>query len=325
MEYQLLLEHRGAIYDATPILEEGVRWEAGIQGEAGRLYFSIVRDGVVNFVEGGAVRFWVDGRLIFSGWVMTKERTSNQIIFVTACDQLFYLAKNKETMIYQGKTATSVIRTIAQNHQMPIGELSESGWVIPQRIEEGQSLLDMIFSALEITKQATGREFFFFDRGGMLTLKEREELIVPIILRSDGGIKDYRYKTDISKDTYNTVKLYQAGRKESERLAYYAQKADKVKEWGQLQYYRHVPFELNQAQLKEIADQILKEKCRVVKRLTIENINGDAIIYAGDSIYIEIPELSEISLVGLAVVERCTHIFRDGAHTMRAEIRIEES
>lgn len=324
MEYQLFLEHHGTIYDATPILVEGIRWEASVLGEAGKLFFTVVRDGIVNFVEGDSVRFWVDGEILFSGWVMTKERTSDQIISVMACDQLFYMTKNKETMIYQGKTATEVIQTIAKNHELEVGEISESGWRIPQRIEEGRSLLDMVHSALEITKEATGEEFFFFDKAGRLTLKKREEMMVPLILGSNGGISDYWYKTDISKDTYNTVKLYQAGRKETERLAYFAEKEEKVKEWGRLQYYKHVSFQLNQAQLQEMAKQILSEKCRVVKELTIENINGDEMIFAGNSIFLEIPELSEISLVGIAVVKRCTHIFHDGAHKMKLEIRMEE-
>ena len=48
------------------------------------------------------------------------------------------------------------------------------------------------------------------------------------VLKCDGGISDYTYKTDISKDTYNVVQLYHAGRKETERKAYKTEKADKV-------------------------------------------------------------------------------------------------
>ena len=87
MNIKLLLQHGTSIYDATPILEGRVEWFASVMGKAGRLKFRVVRDGIVNFVEGDRVSFYVDSVLRFSGFVMTKERTSEQIISVTAYDQ----------------------------------------------------------------------------------------------------------------------------------------------------------------------------------------------------------------------------------------------
>ena len=84
MNIKLLLQHGTSIYDATPILEGRVEWFASVMGKAGRLKFRVVRDGIVNFVEGDRVSFYVDSVLRFSGFVMTKERTSEQIISVTA-------------------------------------------------------------------------------------------------------------------------------------------------------------------------------------------------------------------------------------------------
>ena len=97
MNIKLLLQHGTSIYDATPILEGRVEWFASVMGKAGRLKFRVVRDGIVNFVEGDRVSFYVDSVLRFSGFVMTKERTSEQIISVTAYDQMFYLVRNKGT------------------------------------------------------------------------------------------------------------------------------------------------------------------------------------------------------------------------------------
>ncbi|MBQ7083661.1 MAG: hypothetical protein IJM95_00255, partial [Anaerotignum sp.] len=178
---------------------------------------------------------------------------------------------------------------------------------------------------LEICGQATGKEYFLFDQGGALTVKERSEMVTDAVLRCDGGINDYTYKTDISKDTYNAVQLYHAGRKETERKAYQVESAEKVKEWGRLQYYKKVAYTLNQAQLKEMAEGILKQKNRVIKKLIIENINGDILLFAGNSIWLEIPDLAEISLRGKALIESCTHIFEDGEHRAQMEIRIEEA
>ena len=73
-------------------------------------------------------------------------------------------------------------------------------------------------------------------------MKEKKEMAVEAVLRCDGGISEYTYRTDISKDTYNAVQLYHAGRKEIERKAWKVENAEKVKKWGRLQYYKRVPL-----------------------------------------------------------------------------------
>ena len=64
MNIKLLLQHGTSIYDATPILEGCVEWFASVMGKAGRLKFRVVRDGIVNFVEGDRVSFYVDSVLL---------------------------------------------------------------------------------------------------------------------------------------------------------------------------------------------------------------------------------------------------------------------
>ncbi|MBQ3568252.1 MAG: hypothetical protein IJA25_04910 [Anaerotignum sp.] len=324
MEIKLLLQHGSQVYDATPILEGGVEWYASIKGKAGRLKFKVVRDGIVNFVEGDKVTLYVNGMSRFSGFVMTKERTGEQIISVTAYDQMFYLTRNKATYVFVNKSVKEVLQTIGADYGLTVGQISDSGWKMPQRIEEGETLVDIILSALEICGQATGKEYFLYDQAGALVVKEKSEMVTDAVLRCDGGISDYTYRTDISRDTYNAVQLYHAGRKETERKAYLAEKADKVKEWGRLQYYKRVAYTLNEAQLRELAENILQEKSRVVKKLVVENINGGMLLTAGNSVWLEIPDLAEISLTGMALIEGCTHVFEDGEHRMRLEIRIEE-
>ena len=140
MNIKLLLQHGTSIYDATPILEGRVEWFASVMGKAGRLKFRVVRDGIVNFVEGDRVSFYVDSVLRFSGFVMTKERTSEQIISVTAYDQMFYLVRNKGTYVFLNKSAKEIIQTIGADYGLEIGYINDGGWRIPQRIEEGETL-----------------------------------------------------------------------------------------------------------------------------------------------------------------------------------------
>ena len=116
MEVKLLIQHGSNVYDATPILEGGVEWTASIMGKAGRLKFKVVRDGIVNFVEGDKVTLYVNGMSRFIGFVMTKERTSEQIISVTAYDQMFYLTRNKATYVFVNKSCQNLNSIVACNY-----------------------------------------------------------------------------------------------------------------------------------------------------------------------------------------------------------------
>lgn len=318
--YQLLLENKGSIYDATNILVDEVRWFSSVFGEAGTLEFSIYKDDVINFVEGNSVQFLVNGEKVFSGWVMTKNRTSEQIISVVAYDQLFYLAKNKETYIYTGKTATDIVKFFSGKYGFVTGDLGDTGWVIPNRIEEGQSILDMIFSAIEITKNSNGKEFIFFDRAGSLTLKEKTDFELPIVICDDGDIQDYWYETDISKNTYNSIKIYQGAKQSGEELVCQKDDSLKISEWGRLQKYEHMTFGLNKAQIESYASEFLDNYGKVSKKLKVTLVNNQQMIFAGNSFYLEIPNLAEIAVAQKVFVERCNHVFKTGEHTMILEI-----
>ena len=324
MHIKLLIENKDNVYDATSLLEGEVNIENSIDSSAGKLVCRIIRDGIVQFVEGNKIQFFAGEKLLFSGWIMKKSRTSEQIITVTAYDQFFYMIQNKDTYMYYNKKASELIQMIAGDYGLETGEICDSIWRIPQRIEEGQTLLDMILTALDLTKKEIGKEYFFYDEGGKLTLKEKKDMVTDVILQCNGSIEDFLYTTDISEDTYNGVQLFQAGRLETERLSYGAEKAEDVKKWGRLLYYQRVDHRLAQHDLKAIADTLLAEKCRVKKILVLKQMAGDTILRAGNSIMVEIPELAEISLKGMFVIERCMHRFENGSHRADLWIRMEQ-
>ena len=210
MHIKLLIENKDNVYDATSLLEGEVNIENSIDSSAGKLVCRIIRDDIVQFVEGNKIQFFAGEKLLFSGWIMKKSRTSEQIITVTAYDQFFYMIQNKDTYVYYNKKASELIQMIAGDYGLETGEICDSIWQIPQRIEEGQTLLDMILTALDLTKKEIGKEYFFYDEGGKLTLKEKKDMVTDVILQCNGSIEDFLYTTDISEDTYNGVQLFQA-------------------------------------------------------------------------------------------------------------------
>lgn len=127
-----------------PIVEEGISLSWDRKGSPGKLKFSVVKDSVLSFQEGDAVKLSVDGTDMFYGFVFTKSRSGRtpNVIEVTAYDQLRYF-KNKDTYVYSNKKASDVIKMIAEDFGLSVGALEDTGYVIASRTEDNATLFDI--------------------------------------------------------------------------------------------------------------------------------------------------------------------------------------
>ena len=121
MTYELIIAEKrtGKAWDAAPQVTQAV-CTTNRTGSPGTLKFNILASGI-SFVEGDPVRFSVDGQLIFLGWVFTKTRDRYAVIDVICYDQLRYL-KAQASYCFVGRTAGEIIREIAQDLQLTVGE-----------------------------------------------------------------------------------------------------------------------------------------------------------------------------------------------------------
>ena len=156
----------------APIVEEGIQWTTERVGSPSILKFTVIKDDEIAFQEGDAVRMKVDGQNVFYGFVFSKKRNKDHHIEVTAYDQLRYL-KNKDTYVYENKTAAQLIEMIASDFNLNLGSIESTGFVIPSRVEDNQSLFDIIQNALDEELQNKGELFCLYDNFGSLTLQNR--------------------------------------------------------------------------------------------------------------------------------------------------------
>ena len=152
LNVELLISDPSGTKAYIPVVEEGIEWSTERRSTPGKLTFKLVKDSVINFQEGAAVRLKVDGKPVFFGFVFTKKRDKDQVIEVTAYDQLRYL-NNKDTYVYENKTASQFIQMIAEDFSLNTGTLEDTGFVIASRVEDNTSLFDMIENALDLTLQ----------------------------------------------------------------------------------------------------------------------------------------------------------------------------
>ena len=139
MGVELLIGNEAGTKAYLPAVEEGIEWTTERKNAPGKLSFKVLKDDVLDFSEGSAVRMKEGGDEIFFGFVFKQQRAKEQIITVTAYDQLRYL-KNKDTIVYEDKTADQFLRMLAADYALNTGVLEGTGYVIGSRVEENTSL-----------------------------------------------------------------------------------------------------------------------------------------------------------------------------------------
>lgn len=286
-------------------------WTTTRKGEAGKLEFTVLKDSTIRFEEGDVVKFSVDGADLFYGYVFRKGSSKNKQIDVVAYDQIRYL-KNKDTYIYSNKTASQFLRMVAADYGLKTGTIEDTRFVIPDRVEENSTLLDMIQTALEITLSNSRIMYVLYDQAGKLTLRSLNNMRVGALMDAD-TIEDYDYSTSIDKETYNRVKLVQEDKETGNRNIYIAEdRAGNMKKWGTLQLFETVNEETNVQHRAEMMLALYNAKSR---SLTIKNQLGDLRIRAGSLPIVKL-QLEDMTIDGYMLVEKCRHIFGHGEHFM---------
>nr|DAO07380.1 MAG TPA: 43 kDa tail protein [Caudoviricetes sp.] len=320
MYVELLVANESGSKVYQPAVEEGIEWTTQRAGTPGKLTFKVLKDDILDFTEGSAVRLKVDGDEVFYGFVFTKSRQKDQIITVTAYDQLRYL-NNKDTKVYEGKTATQFIQMLAADYRLNVGDMEDTGYVIASRVEENSSLFDMIQNALDLTLTNTGNMFVLFDSFGKLTLKSLGKMRVGdgdnyLMIDEETG-ENFDYKSSIDSQTYNKVKLTYDNEKTGTREVYIAQSGENMNKWGILQYFDTLQKGEN-GQAK--ADALLKLYNKKTRNLKIQNAFGDNRVRAGSLIVVNLA-LGDMSVKNFMLVEKCVHTYNESEHWMTLTLR----
>lgn len=325
LDFKLYITHENINYELSAMCEGSVILTSSRKGTPSNLTFKIMRNAVkdgLNFVEGDFVSLVVNKSNIFKGRIFSKSRTKDQIITVTAYDQLRYL-RNKKNYEYANKKAGDIVKMIADDFKLKTGIIEDTGYVIAQRREEDETLFDIILNAIDITNVNTNELYVLFDEFGELSLRNIKNMFVPLCVSDDGTIIDFNYKTDIDSDTYNLVKLYRDNEDTGKRDVYAALDSVTQEKWGVLQYYESLPEIYNDAQAKIIAENILKQKNRLRKTLSVECIGagqGEEKIRGGSVVLVDINDVGQNAVFNTYVVENCTHTFSNNQHNIKIDI-----
>lgn len=308
MAADLFIQNGTKIY--TPSIEEGIVWQTDRSGSPGKLTFKILNDKKMNFEEGNPVRFEWNGKKIFYGYVFTKQSDKTDIISVTAYDQLRYF-KNKDTYVYENKTAGQLIKMIAKDYNLQTGSIADTKYNIASRVEDNQTLFDIVQNALDLTLTNRKELYIMYDDFGKITLKALADMKLNLLIDEETG-ENYSYTSTIDEQTYNKIKLVYDNEDTGQRDVYIAKHSKNINKWGLLQYYDTLQEGENGQQK---ADALLNMYNVKTRKLSITNAFGDVRVRAGSMPVIQL-NLGDVQLQNYMLVESCKHTFKNDEHMM---------
>lgn len=300
--YELHIVNKGTDYQ--PIVAGEVTWTTEWKDAAGKLEFTVLKDSALDIQEGNAVAFLKNGVGIFYGYLFTKSRSKGIEINCVAYDQLRYL-KNKDTYCYLNKSLRDVIIMIAMDYRLKVDQskLVDTGYKIPGRVEDDETLFDIIKNARDLTEAATGKMYIFYDDYGLLSLKPIEDLKTDYLLDNETA-EDMDYKTSIDDEVYNQIQFYRDDDTTGNRAKYIFQNAELINKWGVLQLTCKLEKDDNPAAFGKSILNLYSEKKR---ELTVKDCFGDVRLRAGASLFVNLD-------LGDVIFKNCQVIVKKAVH-----------
>ena len=309
----LFIQNGNKIY--YPTIEEGITWDTERKGSPGKLSFTAIPDNILSFTEGNQVGLKVDNNKVFYGFVFSKKEDKDKKITATAYDQLRYF-KNKDTYYYKNKRADQVVRLLANDFNLNVGTLENTGHVIASRVEENKTLFDIVQTAIELTIQYKKNMYVLYDDYGKLMFKNIGNMKVGLLIDEETG-ENFDYTSSIDGETYNKIKLSRDNEETGKKDIYIAQDSSHINEWGVLQYFDTIDGNVNG---KAKANALLSLYNKKTKNLTIKDAIGDIRVRAGVMVAVKL-KLNDITIQNFMLVEKAKHTFKNGYHTMDLTLR----
>ena len=296
-----------------PLVLDDVSWETERKGSPGKLNFKLQDDGI-KIEEGNAVKFVVDKKKLFYGYVFKITRDQTKTVQILCYDQIRYL-KNKDTYIFSNVTADGIIKAVCKDYGIRTGTIVSTKYNIASVVYEGETLLDIMQDALEMTLTNTKKMYVLYDDFGRLTVNKVNSMKVKLLIDAETA-QTYNYESGIDEETYNSIVLEYKDSDTDAKTYYTAEDKKTQKKWGTLQYFEKIT---ETATAANKAKTLLKLYNTKTKHLTINNCIGDLRVRAGSTVLIQL-KIGKEKINRWMVVDTCKHIFRQDEHWMNLKL-----
>lgn len=281
-----------------------------------------IEEGDVVMVESNTLRPYKEHHNIFFGFVFRIATNKNDEVTVTAYDQIRYL-KNTDTYVYSDKKLNEFLRMVCQDTQIKAGpDIMDTGYIIPNRVEENKSYLDMIMTAIELTVQNGKDEYILWDNFGEIALHNLEFFKIGLTVDKSTA-EDFAFETSIDSSTYNQIKLFRE-KDDGVREVFVQSDQAKINKWGLLQSSEQLNKDENG---DEKAKNLLNTHNKPARTWDVSGAFGDMRVRGGTTLILKLNmvdmgyKTSGYTIWDWVQVQAVTHNFQAGHHTMDLELK----
>lgn len=231
---------------------------------------------------GDKLSYNVDGINQFVGIVFSTDIDSSGARSITAYDTNIYLAKSSDSRIFTNIKASDIVRILANDFGVSLGQIDDTGYIIPYLKFSEKSLTEMINTALQITFNQLGVRYFVGNNVGNLTLIRASSTPTQYIFKDSSNLINASLSRSI-EDLATQVKVI-GGVKGKESVVVSRNDINRSR-YGVLQIVESLDESATASQVKQRADTLLKESSEVSEQLTVDVLEVSE-IRVGSAVYI---------------------------------------
>ena len=320
MDIELIIQsvENNKAYEISQLTTE-ISWTTDIGDQPGKLEVEFLPDANIFMSEGDLVRMKFEGRNIFYGKLFKKGKNESTWSFM-AYDNKRYL-QNEDTLVFGASRSDERFLNICKISGIPGRVRDKSNYRLPNVIHDAKSYYAMLDEALGHTLINGGMWYIIRDNFGTLEHIALNSLITDYVIGDQSLATSFEFESSI-EESYNLIKLTRDNEETNKRDVYIVKNSNLVRKWGTLQYYESVSEDMNPAQIKAMANNIMKSLGKPERTLKVESI-GVKEISAGNSVVIQLQDLADegYDKPKLAVVENCVHTWSK-THDMSLRLRV---
>lgn len=318
MKLELYLQNSndGKVYDISNLSEE-IQVTSELEGEAGKLTCILQKDpnDLLKIANGSIVSFIVDGTGFFFGYVFKAGTDSHENYKITCYDQLRYL-KNSDVYTTSNMTASQIFEKVCQDYGLRYKVKVPTSYIPEPYVHDNKTLYKIIKRGMDLASINDKAQYFIADRFGELTWSEFSYEKTNIQLGGGSLLTDFNYEKSIDDNTYNQIKLYRDNETTGKRDTWIVKDSDNIKRWGLLQFLEKADDDVNEAQIRETAQNYLKVKNTETETLKLE-ADGILELTAGRGLKFI---LERENIDKWMWIKSATHKFTKYKHTMDLEV-----
>lgn len=319
--YKLILQNsnNGEVFDITELVGDITLTSELMTGQPEKLTFFIQEDPnkLLQISEGSIVSFSVNEKGIFFGYIFTIGTDATEIYKITAYSQMRYL-KNEETVLTQNETSSKTFTNLCNKFELENEVITKSSFIPPEYNHDKKSLFTIIQEQIEKCNVGENKQYLIYDDFGTLKFNELSNMKTDFIIGDELLLLNYQYETSIDSETYNTIKITRDNEETGKRDVWIVQDSNNIKKWGKLQYLEQADKEQNDAQITELANNLLTLHNTPTRTMKL-NCLGILGFIAGNGFVLK---LERLGIYQYMWIKSITHKFTKDLHTMDMEVFI---